>query len=225
MAIQMQKSIRTRNESKKDLSEYWSEHGRADVDYQRQAMLTWWSILGGLATAALLTQVPTLYSNFNHSSWQHIIFFITSALLIISNWINFSWGALIVKSQLRTVRIIIIFFGILFLSIQCLFVNDPIAWSFFGALHLIANLIWSIYESKSWTKRISDIVEKKGVLILNLEMIIGIGLSLIACLVLHFFPSQIIEIVWGIITLVVIIYSLVDHTKSMEQERANGNIP
>jgi hypothetical protein len=225
MATQMQKPIGSRNGSNKDLSEYWSKHGIADVDYQRQAMLTWWSILGGLATGALLTQVPTLYNNFNHGAWQHIFFFITSALLIISNWINFSWGALIVKSQLRTARITIIFFGILFLSIQCLFVNDPIAWSFFVALHLIANLIWNIYESKSWTNKISDIVEKRGVLFLNLEMIIGIGLSLIACLVLHFFPSQIIEIAWGIIALVVIVFSIVSHNKSMEQERVNGNIP
>jgi len=34
----------------------WTQRGDDDVAYQRQAQVTWWTLLGGIAVGALLTQ-------------------------------------------------------------------------------------------------------------------------------------------------------------------------
>ncbi len=39
---------------------YWRIHGEEDVTFQRQAQVTWWSVLGGVAVAALLTQLEPM---------------------------------------------------------------------------------------------------------------------------------------------------------------------
>lgn len=42
----------------------WGTHGVEDVYYQRDAQVTFWTVLGGIAVAALLTQITNLIEGF-----------------------------------------------------------------------------------------------------------------------------------------------------------------
>ena len=60
----------------------WTTHGVEDVYLQREAVVNFWTVLGGLAMAALLTQLSPLLHEHQESHWYLLLFFIASILTI-----------------------------------------------------------------------------------------------------------------------------------------------
>jgi hypothetical protein len=54
----------------------WQARGVDDVYFQRDAQVTWWTILGGIAVGALLTQLPDVISQTQSGRWWLVLYFL-----------------------------------------------------------------------------------------------------------------------------------------------------
>lgn len=68
----------------------WKTHGEADVYFQREAQVNFWTVLGGLAMAALLTQCSLLLQEVLAGRWYLVLFLLASVLVLASSWVQTS---------------------------------------------------------------------------------------------------------------------------------------
>ena len=75
----------------------WSIHGVEDVHYQRAAQVNFWTVMGGLQTAALLTQTGIFWEQIQAGRWYLSLYLLDSLLVIALIWALSSWESLILK--------------------------------------------------------------------------------------------------------------------------------
>jgi len=98
----------------------WAARGVEDVYFQREAQVTWWSVLGGIAVAALLTELDTLLFAFNMGKWYFSLYFLATCLVIINSWVQTVWGSLVLKWPISISTSISGFFQGILLSVAAL---------------------------------------------------------------------------------------------------------
>ncbi len=64
----------------RDIENMWQRHNADDVAYQRQAQVTWWALMGGIALGALLTQFDQLLAETQMGNWYYFLYFIATCL-------------------------------------------------------------------------------------------------------------------------------------------------
>lgn len=91
-------------------------------------MVNFWTVMGGIAAGALLTQLAALEQEVLASRWYLTLFFVSSFLTIVISWMQSSWGSLVLRWPLSVPGTLIYFAGLFCLSIQSLLVTRPAGW-------------------------------------------------------------------------------------------------
>jgi len=203
----------------------WAAHGAEDVYFQREAQVNFWTVLGGLAMAALLTQLPSLLKELLASRWYLLLFLVTSILILANSWVQTSWGSLVLKWPISIATTIIMLFQMLFHSIQCLLITNPSGWLAATAGLIFFSLANQFYFEKSGAWKVFPPAFIKRFKFDNLVYSFFILISLAAAYELYRYPSRIAEMVWGFVVFFFSILALYMQYKGMQQEKQELGIP
>jgi hypothetical protein len=212
------------NEDKtnKDL---WGIYGLEAVYYQRGIQVGLWSIIGGIAVGALLTQFFALVEQVQASRWYLILYFVASLFILINGWVMVSWGALVLKWPIYFPMIIPSYMTQIGLAIMCLLVIYPSGWSaalggviFFLLMQQVIFMVSGTWEkfSPQWVKGIRITLS-----IYFLLMVMCFSASAF----LFFNPSRNAEMIWGLFVFLSSAAAIVMQHKGMERERKELGIP
>lgn len=224
MPKQTIKSDMENSSESRSLERFWAKRGEEDVAYQRQAQVTWWTLLGGIAAAVLLTQIDPLFTAVRSGHWYYGFYFLATCLVIINAWVQTSWGALVLRWPITVPGSITIFFGGMFLSICALFVTRPGLW--FGAVTitiLSSQLMqYSFKKQKGWIALPKEAIKRVtiGLFIYWLFALF----AAVSCVILLVFPTVLFEIVWGILALLLSLLALYWQHKGMQEEKKRMGI-
>lgn len=203
----------------------WSVHGGMDdVNYQRNAQVTLWTIMGGLAIAVLVTKLDSLWAQMQAGRWYLALYAISSFLAILLGWTLQVWGALVLKFRITITNTFLIVGSSFTIAIQCLLVTHPSGWL---AATLVSGLFLLILQihfmrSGAWEPFSADVVAqfKKNFWVYGLW-----PLLCLAGIVHHYLaPSALTETIWGVIALVTYTDAFFRQSRGIERERKDLGI-
>lgn len=203
----------------------WSVHGGMDdVNYQRNAQVTLWTIMGGLAIAVLVTKLDSLWTQMQAGRWYLALYAISSFLAILLGWTLQVWGALVLKFRITITNTFLIVGSSFTIAIQCLLVTHPSGWL---AATLVSGLFLLILQihfmrSGAWEPFSADVVAqfKKNFWVYGLW-----PLLCLAGIVHHYLaPSALTETIWGVIALVTYTDAFFRQSRGIERERKDLGI-
>jgi hypothetical protein len=199
----------------------WTKHGENDVNYQRQTQLTWWTLLGGIAVGALLTQLESLLSGIKAGQWYYIFYFIATCFMLINNFVAQAWGAMMIRCPIQIEPAIYTFFATLSLSISALNITHPAAWTASIAFFVFFSTLTNSYYYRH-NAMLKDVVKnaQKTVYMFELFVIIAIGASIF----LYLNSTAWAVLVVGIISLILSLLSLYSQHATMQIERKRYGI-
>jgi hypothetical protein len=203
----------------------WTRHGMEDVYFQRDAMVNFWTVLGGIAVAALLTQMSNLIEGIQRGRWYLLLYFVTSIMLIVNSWVQQFWGSLVLRLRLTMLHSFLTLTNLTSLAILCLQVTKPLAFFAACGCYILFALFIQLYAMKSgaWIgftpERIKGI--KTTLLIYMVFMVLCFG----AAANLFWIPSVAAEVGWGVFAILATFAAMVMQHYGMEQERQELGIP
>jgi hypothetical protein len=203
----------------------WATHREESVYFQREAQVNFWTVLGGLAMAALLTQLSPLLEQLRQGRWYLLLYFVASIFVIANSWVQTVWGSLVLKWPISIISTVIVLFEMLAQSIQCLLVTNPSGWLAATAVLVLCALLLQFHFERSGAWKFIPPEMLKRFRINNWIY----GLFVLFCLAgafqLYRYPSQIAEMVWGFIALILSVAALYMQHKGMQQEKKELGIP
>jgi len=213
--------------SKKEADEVaiWKRHGMEDVYFQREATVNFWTVLGGLAMAALLTQLSPLLDELRQGRWYLVLYLVASILVIASSWVQTSWGSLVLKWPISIFTTVTTLFGMLVQSIQCLLVTHPSGWLAACAVIIFFALVVQVFFAKSGAWRVFSPASIKRFNFTNWIYLFVMLTCLAGAFQLFYYPSQTSEMVWGFVVLVFSIAALYMQNRGMQEEKKELGIP
>ncbi len=203
----------------------WKDHGIEDVNFQRAAQVNFWTVLGGLAMAALLTQLSPLLQEIQKSRWYLLLYLVASILILANSWVQTSWGSLVLKWSISIVTTVIGLFQMLFHSIQCLLVTNPSGWLAASSGIILFSLFSQYYFEKSGGWKVFSPAYIKRFKFNNGVYWFLMFLCLAGAFQLYRYPSRIAEMVWGFVVFFLSIMALYMQYKGMQQEKRELGIP
>jgi len=111
-----------------------AENQRDDAGWHRLAHLMWWSVLRGLAVAALLSQADAVLDALGTPRWYLALYFVATAMDIGTSWVMVAWHALLLRWPLSIPTEMLEFASNLALCLAALNVTRPPRWM--GAMTL-----------------------------------------------------------------------------------------
>lgn len=175
----------------------WRKRGEDDISYQRQAQVTWWTLLGGIALAALLTQFESMLNEVKVGGWFYLFYFFANCFIIINSWVQTSWGALVLRWPISVPTSIHLFFGGLASSIAALNIMNPPSWyAAVGFVILSAVLMQlNFMKHQGWVAMPPETIRRvrQGIAVYVALIIF----CFMASVVLFFFPFDWIKIAGG----------------------------
>jgi hypothetical protein len=203
----------------------WATHREESVYFQREAQVNFWTVLGGLAMAALLTQLSPLLEEIQAGRWYLPMYLVTSILVLATSWVQTSWGSLVLKWPISITSTVIVLFEMLAQSIQCLLVTNPSGWlAATVVLIMCANLLQVHFErSGAWKVFPPEFIRRFKAA--NRLYAFFALLCLGGALQLYRYPSRIAEMVWGCVVLFFSILALYMQHKGMQEEKRELGIP
>jgi hypothetical protein len=207
------------------LNPLWFKRSEDDVAYQRSAQVTWWTLMGGIALGALLTQFDALLSAMQGGNWHLILYFFATCFVIVNSWIQTAWGALVLCWPLSVVSSLILFFGNLACSIAALSITQPIRWYTSVVLVILFAVLQQLYFKRQggWLTLPSQVVQraKTGIFIYSgLIVIILLMLTLMIML-----PGQPLEMAFAIVAFVFSVVALCWQHQGMQIEKKAMHLP
>lgn len=204
----------------KDHERMWQKRSDDDVAYQRQAQLTWWTLMGGIALGALLTQVDLLLEQTRMGNWHFFFYFFATCFVIVNSWIQTSWGALVLFWLISVVSSLILFFGNLSCSIGALSITDPRRWflSMAGVVFFAVLMQFHFKKQKGWITLTQDAIKhaKMGIVVYSGLIILLLAIAVL----LSVFQFKWFEILCGIIALLISSLALYWQHLGMQREKA-----
>ncbi len=203
----------------------WLARGIEDVYYQREAQVTWWTILGGIAVGALVTQLADVISQVQAGRWWLVLYFVATALIISLSWVQTTWGTLVVRWPISVVTALLSFFGGMSQSILSLQVTKPSAWLVAAFMVALTSVLYQTYfqASGAWVAfgpeyaaRLKSVVWMHGAF--------G-GAALAGALLLRRYPGPTHEMLWGFFALSVMLAATWLQDRGMKMERSMLHIP
>jgi hypothetical protein len=203
----------------------WKERGLEDVYFQRSALVNFWTVLGGIAVAALLTQMTNLIEEIQKGRWYLLLYFLAAIMMIVHSWVNNLWGGLVLRVKITMLHTFIQLLVLISLAILCLQVTNPLNFFAIAGLYILFAIFLLIYLMKSGT-----MVDLSPERIKGNKITIGIYvaftvLSFVAVANLFWVPSVSAEISWGIFAIFASIAAMLMQHYGMEQERRELGIP
>jgi len=208
-----------------DATNLWKIRGIEDVYFQRESMVNFWTVMGGIAAGALLTQLAPLEQEVLASRWYLILFFISSFLTIVNSWMQSSWGSLVLRWPLNVPGTLIYFAGLFCLSIQSLLVTRPAGWMAASSAIVFLSMLMQYFFSRSGAWIVFSTVKIEKIRKNQKMYLIFLFIVLLGAFQLYLFPSRLAEMIWGGITLLISILALVIQHKDMQQEKIDLGIP
>lgn len=203
----------------------WKTHGAEDVFFQREAQVNFWTVLGGLAMAALLTQLSPLLKELQASRWYLLLYLLTSILVLATSWVQTSWGSLVLKWPISIFTTVTMLFQMLIQSIQCLLITNPSGWLAASGGIILFALFNQIYFAKSGAWKVFSSESIKRFKFTNGVYLIIVFLCLGGAFQLYKYPSRIAEMIWGFVVFFFSIIALYIQHKGMQEERKELGIP
>ena len=207
------------------LTHLWNERGVEDVSYQRQAQVTWWTILGGICVGALLTQLPTLITAINNGNWFYSLYFLATCLIVINSWVQTAWGSLVLKWPITIPTSIFLFFQGFSMSLAALNITDSNNWYIAISVVIFFAIINQVFfmKSEGWSSFPKKVVHraKNGILVYIFIFV----MTLIASIHLTITDTTNVQIIWGMIGLVTACLALFWQHLGMTEERKLMGIP
>lgn len=203
----------------------WNQHGLEDVYIQREAQVNLWTVLGGIAAAALLTQISNLAAEIQAGRWYLILYGLTAILLIASSWVQNLWGSILLKMQVNYIYVLLWLMNMFSLSIMCLYVTKPAVFLAACATILLTTLLFQIYLMKSGAWDIFTPQMVKDIKITLWSYCVIMVLCCCAVIQLTLYPSITGEIGWGVFATFTSTGAVIMHNFGMKKERQHFNIP
>lgn len=203
----------------------WATHREESVYFQREAQVNFWTVLGGLAMAALLTQLSPLLDELREGRWYLALYTVASIFVIANSWVQTSWGSLVLKWPISIISTVIVLFEMLTQSIQCLLVTNPSGWLAATAALILSALLLQFHFERSgaWKVFPPEMIKR-----FHLSNWIY-GLFLLICLAGAFqlsrYPSHTAEMAWGFVVLFFSVAALYLQNRGMQEEKKELGIP
>ena len=203
----------------------WSFHGMEDVYFQRGSTVNFWTVMGGLQTAALLTQTGIIWEQIQAGRWYLSLYLLDSLLIIALIWALSSWESLILKWTISIPTILTQFLGNFALAITCLLITNPAGWSLGLTIAAACNWLHQILLSRlgAW-----EIFSPK-MLKLRKASLWAFGLwplfALAGAIHMYLVTSVLVQTIWGMLGLAIIIEALFRQHRVIERERKELGIP
>jgi uncharacterized membrane protein YphA (DoxX/SURF4 family) len=188
-------------------------------------MVNFWTVMGGIAAGALLTQLAPLEQEILAFRWYLALYFVSSFLTIVNSWMQSSWGSLVLHWPLSVPGTLIYFAGLFCLSIQSLLVTRPAGWMAASSAVVFLAILIQYYFSRSGAWVVFSAEKIDGFRKNQRIYFFILFLTLLGAVQLTLSPSQLAEMIWGVITLVISILALVIQHKGMQQEKIDLGIP
>ncbi len=216
------------NKSQKNDGEtvdFWKERGIEDVAYQRQAQVTWWTVLGGISVAALLTQLETLNKEIQVGHWYFCLYFLSSCLIIINSWVQTAWGSLVLKWPISIPTSISLFFQGLSMSVAAINITNPNLWYSAISIVVFTAIINQLFFMKKvgWNTFTPNIIHnaRKS---FSTYILFGI-MTIIASIHLYYSDIPIVIIAWEFFALITSVLALIMQHIGMTMEKKSLAIP
>ncbi len=203
----------------------WASHGAESVYFQREAQVNFWTVLGGLAMAALLTQLSPLLRELQQGRWYLVLYFVTSIMILATSWVQTSWGSLVLKWPISIASTVIVLFQMLADSIQCLLVTNPTGWLASTGGIVLCALALQVYFAKSGGWKVFSPTTIKRFRFTNGIYVFFLFLCLAAAFQLYYYPARILEIVWGFVVFSLSLLALNIQHRGMQEEKKELGIP
>ena len=201
----------------------WTVRGTEDVFFQREAQITWWSVLGGIAVAALLTKLDTLPLAFRLGQWHIALYFLATCLVIVNSWVQTAWGSLILKWPISISTSLSLFFLGISLAVAALNITQPVVWYAAMSVVLLTGLFNQVVFSKShaWVAFSAELFNQTRTSAWIYVTMTGFAIAYTIYLVLR--PGTLAEIIGAIIALLVSVFTLIrQHLEMVEEKRKMG---
>lgn len=197
----------------------WAARGKEDVFFQREAQVTWWSVLGGIAVAALLTELDALLPAFKNGRWYVSLYFLATCFVIINSWVQTAWGSLILKWPISISTSAFIFCQGLFMSVGALNITRPSIWYAAMALLVLITIFEQIYfsRSRSWIVLPVELINQARANNRIYGAMAAFSVAFSVYLALR--PSADVEMVLGIVAIFLSTYALIRQHVGMNEEK------
>lgn len=202
----------------------WQQHNADDVAYQRQAQVTWWTLMGGIALGALLTQFDQMLAETQMGNGYYFLYFIATCFVIINSWVQTAWGALVLCWPISVSSSMILFFGNLSCCVAALSITNPSRWlmGMAGVIFFAVLMQFYFRKQQGWSTLTQDAIKHAK---LGIAVYIGlIILLLIMVGILSLFPSKWLEILFGFLALVFSSLALYWQHLGMQREKVSLHI-
>jgi hypothetical protein len=201
----------------------WARRGAEDVFFQREAQITWWSVLGGIAVAALLTKLESVPRAFRAGEWHVALYFLSTCLVIVNSWVQTAWGSMILKWPISISTSLSLFFLGISLAVAALNITQPATW--YGAMSVV--LLTGLFNQviftrgQAWVALTAELVSQTR---RSAWIYLGMTLFAIAYTVyLVWRPGVLAEMSGGVIAFLVSVFTLVrQHREMIEEKREMG---
>ena len=221
------KTVRGGKETPTDNEEYgerlWMVRGTEDVFFQREAQITWWSVLGGIAVAALLTKLDALPLAFQSGQWHIALYFLATCLVIVNSWVQTAWGSLILKWPISISTSLSLFFLGISLAVAALNITQPVIWYAAMSVVLLTGLFNQVVFSRghAWVAFSAELFDRIRA---SAWIYVGMtGFAIAYTIYLALQPSALAEIIGGIIAFLVSVFTLIrQHLEMVEEKRKMG---
>jgi hypothetical protein len=201
----------------------WLARGAEDVFFQREAQITWWSVLGGIAVAALLTELDAVPLAVRSGKWEAALYFLATCLVIVNSWVQTAWGSLILKWPISISTSLSLFFMGISLSVAALNVTRPALWYAAMSGVLLTGLFNQVVftKNRAWVALSADLVDRTRA---SARMYVGMtAFALAYTIYLTLRPGPLAEKSGALIALGVSVLTLVrQHLEMTEEKRRMG---
>lgn len=209
---------------KKDSADrLWVARGAEDVFFQREAQITWWSVLGGIAVAALLTKLDAVPLAFKAGQWHVALYFLATCLVIVNSWVQTAWGSLILKWPISISTSLSLFFLGIALAVAALNITQPMLWYAAMSVVLLTGIFNQVVFSKNhaWVAFSAELVDQTR---MSAWIYVGMtGFAVAYTIYLALRPSIIAEMIGAIIGFLVSVFTLIrQHLEMTEEKRKMG---
>jgi hypothetical protein len=196
-----------------------------DVYFQRESQVNFWTIMGGLQTAALLTQMGIFWEQLQAGRWYLSFYLLSSLLVIALIWSLSSWESLVLKWTISIPTILTQFLGNFVLAITCLLIVNPAGWALSLGIAATCNWLHQIFLFRlgAWEVFSPEMLKlrKARLWVFGLWPI----LSFVGAAHMYLVPSTFVQIIWGMLGMAVIIEALSRQHREIERERKALGIP
>jgi hypothetical protein len=211
--------------SNQSLLDDWiaSSHGEKGIDYEKAAQITWWSILEGLAVAALAAKIPDILVEVSQNNrWYLLLYVVVSLMVVVNAWVQMAWAILIFRWPISLLYTALILLLGLAAYLSCLYVGTPEYWIRAIGFLVASAIIVDVYNIRN--RAMMDLpatITKRTIVSYGMFFLIAI----VASIHMTVSPDAGTFTLWGFAFLVLATFSWILQDRNMKEERRIRNVP